>query len=335
MILATLRDGSADGTLLVVNKARKRAVAAGAVAPTMQAALDRWDAVAPDLQALSQRLESNDVADDFEIDVDQLMAPLPRAFAYFDGGCYPHHIIPIRAVRGVPLPEDFYVRPLMYEGCSAPIVGPTEPLRLLKDEEWGVDIEAELAAVVGDVPAGVERSQAAKYIRLLVLYNDVSLRQLASPELARGFGFLQSKPVSSMAPFAITPDEAGDLWTGEFLGGRYLVHVRGQVLGDLDPGKDNIYTWPDLIAHAAKTRPLVAGTLVAAGTMGNEDRRHGCGCIAELRGREHMAEGSARTPYLRFGDSYRLELFDRAGRSVFGAIDQRLEQLPQPENRHA
>lgn len=312
MILATLNDGSPDGLLLVVNKNRTRAVRAGAIAPTLQAALDRWDVVAPSLLELSAKLERKGIAEDFEIDVDKLMAPLPRAFAYFDGGCYPHHIIPIRAARGAALPPDFYEKPLMYEGCSAPIAGPREPLRLLKDEEWGVDIEAEIAVVVGNVPAGVQRSNAAKYIRLLVLYNDTSLRHLAPPELARGFGFLQSKPMSSMAPFAITPDEAGDLWTGEFLGGRYLVHVRGNLLGDLDPGKDHIYTWPDLIAHAAKTRPLVAGTLIAAGTMGNEDRRHGCGCIAEQRGREQLTEGAARTPYLSFGDSFRLELFDRA-----------------------
>ncbi|QRR34011.1 fumarylacetoacetate hydrolase family protein [Hydrogenophaga sp. YM1] len=335
MIFATLNNDTPDGELLVVNKARSRAVRAGSIAPTLQSALDRWDAVMPVLRELSDKLERNEVSDDFEIDLSALMAPLPRSYAYFDAGCYPHHLIPIRAARGAKIPEDFYEKPLMYEGCSAPIAGPKEPLRLLKDDEWGVDIEAEVAAVLGDVPAGVKREDAARYIRLLVLYNDTSLRQLTAPELGRGFGFLQSKPMSSMGPFAITPDEAGELWNGEFLGGRYLLHVRGEVIGDLDPGKDNIFTWPDLIVHAAKTRPLIAGTLMAAGTLGNEDRRHGCGCLAELRSREQLTEGSARTPFLKFGDSFRLELLDRDGQSVFGAIDQRLEQLPEPKHEHA
>ena len=327
MIFATFREGGADGTLLVVNRKRTHGVRAIGIAATLQLALDDWDKLLPRLKTLADALEAGKAQGAFELNPNSLMAPLPRAYAFFDAGCYPHHMIPIRQARGANMPEDFYERPMMYEGCSAPLVSATEPMLLAEDVAWGIDLEAELAIVTSNVPAGVARADAAKHIRLIGLYNDISLRKLVPPELARGFGFLQSKPLSSMAPFLITPDELGELWSGDFfLGGRYLLHVRGVQIGDLDPAKDAVYTYSDLIVHATKTRPLMAGTLIAAGTLANEDRRHGCGCLAELRAREQLAGGEALTPFLHFGDEYRLEYFDLDGTSVFGAIHQRIER---------
>jgi fumarylacetoacetate (FAA) hydrolase len=325
MILGTLRAGGRDGTLIVVNPQRTHAVVAE-VATTLQQALDCWDDVSPALAGIAAELRAGTRADVFAIRVDDLAAPLPRAYAFLDGSAYFHHMSVIRQVRGAKVPEDFFALPLLYQGLSDKFIGPTEPIRLLQDEAFGVDIEAEIAVITGDVPQGVEAWDASRYVRLLGILNDVSLRGLIPHELGRGFGFVQGKSASSMGPFVVTPDELGELWDGKLLSGRYVCHIRGKLLGELDPGQDASFTYPELIAHAAKTRELCAGTVIGAGALANAERHHGSGCIAEARAREHLEEGAPSMTYLRFGDRCRLEFFDRQGVSVFGAIDQTVEK---------
>lgn len=326
MIFATLREGGRDGTLLVINRARDRAVRAAGVAPTLQALLDDWDRLSPGAADLAARLDAGRCGDAFAIDIRALAAPLPRAFQFLDGSAYPHHMSVIREARGAKMPADFHEKPLMYQGLSDKFIGPVEPILLTEDEALGVDIEAEVFVITADVPQAVPVHEAGGYIRLFGLLNDVSLRGLIPAELGRGFGFLQGKSASSMGPFVVTPDEVASLWNGHLLSGHYLCHVRGALIGDLDPGADAVFDYPQLIAHASRTRELTAGTVVGAGALANADRSRGCGCIAELRAREQLTEGGARTPYLRFGDDLRLEMLDAAGRTLFGAIHQRLQR---------
>jgi fumarylacetoacetate (FAA) hydrolase len=328
MIFATLPEGGRDGTLLVVNRARTHAVRAGSRAPTLQLLLDDWDRRIDAVKEVARELESGSRPDALALSSERLSAPLPRAYQFLDGSAYPHHMSVIRQARGAEMPPDFYEKPLMYQGLSDKIIGPREPIFLSHDEAFGVDIEAEIVVVTADVPQNVPVSEASQYVRLLGLLNDVSLRQIIPPELARGFGFMQGKSASSMAPFMVTPDEVGNHWNGKLLSGRYLCHIRGELLGDLEPGSDAAFTYPQLIGHASRTRELCAGTIIGAGAIANADRKRGCGCIAELRAREQLSSGKAKTPYLHFGDDLRLEMFDSTGRSIFGAIDQRLERWP-------
>lgn len=326
MIFATLREGGRDGTLLIVSRTRDRAVRAAGVAATLQALLDDWERLLPRAAELAARLEAGRCGDAFAIDIGALAAPLPRAFQFLDGSAYPHHMSVIREARGARMPADFHEKPLMYQGLSDEFIGPAEPILLTEDEAFGVDIEAEVIVITADVPQGVSVAAAGGYIRLFGLLNDVSLRGLIPAELGRGFGFLQGKSASSMGPFVVTPDELGSLWNGQLLSGRYVCHVRGVMIGDLDPGADAVFDYPQLIAHASRTRQLTAGTVIGAGALANADRSRGCGCIAELRAREQLTEGRARTSYLRFGDDLRLEMLDPAGGTLFGAIHQRLQR---------
>jgi len=328
VIFATLAEGGRDGSLLVVNRARSWAVRAGSAAPTLQVLLDDWDRRIDAVRAISGQLESGSRHDALDLRNVRLTAPLPRAYQFLDGSAYPHHMSVIRQARGASLPEDFFEKPLMYQGSADRIIGPTEPILLVQDDAYGVDIEAEIVVVTSDVPQSVSADEASKHIRLLGLLNDISLRNLIPPELARGFGFLQGKSANSMAPFLVTPDEVGELWDGKLLSGRYECYIRGELIGELDPGADAVFTYPQLIAHASRTRELAAGTIIGAGALANADRKHGCGCIAELRAREQLASGTAKTPYLHFGDELRLEMFDRQGKSLFGAIQQRLVRWP-------
>jgi fumarylacetoacetate (FAA) hydrolase len=328
MIFATLSDGSRDGTLLLVSRDHQRAVRAGSPCRTLQDLLDAWDAQAPRLRQLAAALEAGHTAGAFTVDVNALLAPLPRAYSFLDGSAYPHHMSVIRQVRGARMPDNFYEIPLMYQGCSDPFLAPAAPIVLREDASYGIDIEAEIVVITGDVPQGVTVEDASSHVRLLGLLNDVSLRGLIPDEIGRGFGFLQGKSPSALGPFVITPDEAGSLWNGKLLSGRYECHVRGARIGNLEPGDDAVFTYADLIAHAAKTRDLPAGTVIGAGALANADRRRGCGCIAELRAREHLESGAPKTAYLHFGDQVRLEMFDREGRSMFGAIEQVVEQWP-------
>lgn len=321
MKLATLRDGTRDGTLLVASRDLARAVKADHIAPTLQAALDDWGYCAPQLVDLAAGLEAGRESRAFALDSAQLMAPLPRAHQFLDASSYLVHAELIRRSRGAELPADARREPLMYQGCSAPLAGPCEDIGAAS-EEHGIDLEMELAVITGDVPLGTERERAGESILLFLLLNDVSLRALIAADLARGFGFVHSKPPSSFAPVALTPDELGEAWDGRRLHGTVRAWVNGELLGAPDAGKDMQFDFPRLIAHAAKTRPLCAGTIIGSGTISNRDRSTGAGCLLERRAEETLAGGEARTPFLGFGDRVRIEMRDAQGGPLFGAIDQ-------------
>ena len=253
------------------------------------------------------------------------MAPLPRAHQFADGSAYLIHAELIMRSRKQALPADFKREPLMYQGCSDPLLGPCEDIAV-DSEEHGIDLEMELGAITGDVPMGADKEAAAASIRLLVLLNDVSLRALVSADLAKGFGFFHSKPPSSFAPVAVTPDELGEAWDGRRAHGPVRAWVNGDLLGEPDAGEDMQFDFPRLIAHAAKTRPLAAGAIVGSGTVSNRNRKHGAGCLFERRAEEILKGGKAKTPFLKFGDRVRIEMLGPDGKSVFGAIDQGVVQ---------
>lgn len=321
MKLATLRDGTRDGTLLVVSKDLKRALKADHVSPTLQAALDDWSYAAPMLAQLSADLDADQPARAFDFDPAQCMAPLPRAFQFADGSAYLVHAELIMRSRKQPLPERMKREPLMYQGCSAPLLGPRDDI-VAASEAHGIDLEMEVAVVTGDLAMGADREAAGEAIRLVMLMNDVSLRELVPADLAAGFGFFHSKPPSAFSPVAVTPDELGEAWDGKRLHGVVRAHVNGELLGEPDAGVDMQFDFPRLIQHAAKTRPLAAGTLIGSGTVSNRDRRRGAGCLFERRAEEILEGGKAQTPFLKFGDRVRIEMKDAAGHSIFGAIEQ-------------
>lgn len=324
MKLASLRSGR-DGSLIVVSRNLKTAVSTKDIAPTMQAALDNWDTVAPQLQALSDALDNETAAGTFPLDMNKLAAPLPRTFQYLDGACYLSHIRRNRKARGESVPEDLMEKPLVYQGISHGFMGWNEPVPL-PSENLGIDFEGEIAAVTGDVPMGVSTEEATKYIRLFVLLNDYSLRGLIPAELKRTFGFLTGKPASSLGPIAVTPDELGDLWDGKLVGGQMKCDVRGEQVGNINTGIDTPFHYGHMIAHVAQTRHFEPGTIVGLGTVSNEDESAGCACIGEMRALETIKTGKATFELLKFGDSVRIEHFDKQGNSVFGAIDQKVVQ---------
>lgn len=320
MRLATLRDGSRDGALLVVAKAGDRAVRAGAVAPTLQRALDTWERSHDGLAALAARLET-DAAFGEPLDVGELMAPLPRAYEWVDGSAYPNHVRLVRKARGAEPPADFLTNPLVYQGGSSVLLGPTEPLRL-GDPAWGLDFEAEVAVVLGDVAQGTRAAEAERAIRLVMVANDVTYRGLVPAELAKGFGFFQSKPATAFAPFAVTPDELG----GAFRGGRVFMRLRstlnGVVVGDTETGPEMHFSFSDLVEHIAKTRAFAAGTVLGSGTVSNAAPERGVSCLVERRALETIEQGAPATAYLKKSDRIRIELFDEHENSPCGAIDQ-------------
>ncbi len=320
MRLASLKAGR-DGRLVVVSRDMSRCVAAEPIAPTLQRALDDWQRCAPQLAALAQMLEQDECADAFAFDAAACAAPLPRAYQWADGSAYLHHVQLVRKARGAEMPANFWHDPLLYQGGSDVLLGPADPIAAA-DEGLGIDFEAEVAAITDDVPAGTSSISAAAHIALLTLVNDVSLRNLIPAEIAKGFGFFQSKPPSALAPLAVTPDELGAAWDGARLHLPLLSSLNGERFGQPNAGIGMHFGFPELIAHAARTRPLGAGTLVGSGTVSNEDAGAGCSCIAERRALELLERGEPRTRYLRFGDRVRIEMLDAAGRTVFGAIEQ-------------
>jgi fumarylacetoacetate (FAA) hydrolase len=332
MKLATLRDGSRDGRLVVVSRDLTRCTDAAHLAPTLQAALDDWTSVAPELDAIARSLEAGGqpVARFHEHDA---LSPLPRAYQWADGSAYVNHVELVRRARGAAMPESFWTDPLMYQGGSDSFLAPRDPIRLA-DEEWGIDMEAEIAVVTGDVPMGASREEALAAIRLVMLVNDVSLRNLIPAELAKGFGFFQSKPSSAFSPVAVTPDELAN-WRDGVLGGVLMVDLNGQPFGRADAGIDMTFDFGTLVAHAARTRPLGAGTIVGSGTVSNREDGgpgrpvaqggRGYSCIAEQRTIETIDTGGPVTPFLRFGDTVRIEMRDAANHSIFGAIEQTVE----------
>lgn len=333
MKLASLRSGR-DGTLIVVSRNLKKAVKATQVATTMQAALDNWAAAAPALQALYDQLNTGSVAGEFALDMNTLSAPLPRSYQFLDGAAYSSHIKRNRKARGETIPDDFYEKPLVYQGTSHGFMAWNQTVPLPNDE-LGIDFEAEIFAVTDDVPMGRSSTDAGQHIKLFVLVNDISLRSLIPPELKRTFGFLTGKPSSSMGPIAVTPDELGSLWDGKMVAGKMKCWVRNELVGDIETGIDSAFHYGDLIAHVAQTRDFEPGTLVGLGTVSNEDESVGCGCIGEIRALETLKTGKADTPFLRFGETVRIEHFDYEGNSVFGCIEQTFVKNNEPVRSEA
>ncbi|MEK1939160.1 MAG: fumarylacetoacetate hydrolase family protein [Pseudomonas sp.] len=324
MKLASLNQGR-DGVLVVVSRDLIRAVKVPAIAPTLQAALDTWPTTRPKLEAVYQRLNDGLEGEAFAFDQAACASPLPRAYHWADGSAYVNHVELVRKARGAEMPESFWHDPLIYQGGADTFIPPHSPI-LMADEAWGIDLEAELAVVTDDVPMGVSAAEAGEHIQLLMLVNDVSLRNLIPGELAKGFGFYQSKPSSSFSPVAITPDELGESWRDGKVHRPLTSHINGELFGQPDAGTDMTFNFPTLLAHAAKTRALGAGSIVGSGTVSNYDRSAGSSCLAEKRMLEIVEQGEAKTPYLRFGDRVRIEMFDSAGQSIFGAIDQVVTQ---------
>ncbi len=321
MKLGSLKEGGRDGTLIVVSRDLRRAVRATGIADTLQHALEDWSNLAPRLNALSEKLAAGQAAGAFDVDMAALAAPLPRAYEFVDGSAYLPHVERVRRARGAQVPETFYTDPLMYQAVSAGFHGPRDPV-VVPDEAYGIDLEAEVVVVTDDVPMALTPAQAAGHIQLIGLVNDVSLRNLIPPELAKGFGFLQSKPRSTLSPVLVTPDELGEAWKDNKVHLAMLTHVNGAWFGAPEAGIDMQFDFAQLIAHAAKTRPLSAGTLVGSGTVANQDTSLGASCFAERRTVETLESGAPKTPFMAFGDRIRIEMLDHDGHSVFGAIEQ-------------
>jgi fumarylacetoacetate (FAA) hydrolase len=321
MKLGSLKEGGRDGTLIVVNRALTQAVKATGIAPTLQAALDDWSSTAPRLNALYEELNAGAAKGAFALDMQALASPLPRAYEFVDGSAYLPHVERVRRARGAEVPESFYVDPLMYQATSAGFLGPRDPV-VVPSEDYGIDLEAEVVVITDDVPMAVTPEQAAAHIQLVGLVNDVSLRGLIPGELAKGFGFLQSKPRSALSPVFVTPDELEDAWQDEKLHLPMRTWLNGQWFGEAECGVDMQFNFAQLVAHAAKTRPLTAGTIVGSGTIANEDTGKGASCLAEQRTVETLRDGKPSTPFLKFGDSLRIDVTDAKGASIFGSIEQ-------------
>ncbi|MEX0916375.1 MAG: fumarylacetoacetate hydrolase family protein, partial [Wenzhouxiangellaceae bacterium] len=298
-----------------------RAVRADEIAPTLQQALDNWDNTAPRLNTLSERLDKGDCESAFELDLSALAAPLPRAFQFVDGSAYLPHVERVRKARGAEVPESFFTDPLMYQAVSDGFMGPYDPIAMA-DTAWGIDFESEIGVICDDIPMGASPGECADHIQLITILNDVSLRNLIPGELAKGFGFLQSKPRSSLAPVVVTPDELGDAWRENKLHRPLVTHYNGKLFGEPEAGEDMQFDFAELLAHAAKSRPLAAGTLLGSGTIANQDTRRGASCLAEKRMLEIIANGKPETPFMQFGDRVRIEMTDPDGNSYFGAIEQ-------------
>jgi fumarylacetoacetate (FAA) hydrolase len=326
MKLATLTDGSRDGQLVVVSRDLSLAAHATAVASRLQSVLDDWDFLAPQLEDLYQTLNDGHARHAFTFDPHKAMAPLPRAYQWADGSSYVNHIELVRKARGAEMPPSFWTDPLMYQGGSDDLLGPHDDI-VCSSEEHGIDFEAEVAVVTGDVPMGSKQKAIGPHIRLLMLANDVSLRNLIPAELAKGFGFFQSKPATAFSPVAITPDELGDAWRGEKVHRPLTVHWNSVKVGEPNAGDDMTFNFSQLIAHIAKTRNVRAGSIIGSGTVSNVDRSRGYCCIAEKRSLEMIEQGAAKTPFMKYGDVVRIEMFDEAGRSIFGAIEQKVVPL--------
>jgi len=321
MKLGSLKEGGRDGTLIVVSRDLTRAVRATGIAGTLQRALEDWSNVAPRLNALSEQLNAGGVAAAFDLDMSALAAPLPRAYEFVDGSAYLPHVERVRRARGADVPESFYTDPLMYQATSAGFYGPRDPI-LAASEDWGIDLEAEVVVVTDDVPMGVTARAAEAHIQLVGLVNDVSLRNLIPPELAKGFGFLQSKPRSALSPVLATPDELGDAWRDAKLHLAMRTWINDKWFGEAEAGVDMQFSFAELVAHAAKTRPLSAGAIVGSGTIANQDTAKGASCLAEQRTVETLRDGKPSTPFLKFGDRVKIDVIDANGASLFGAIEQ-------------
>ncbi|WP_295809856.1 fumarylacetoacetate hydrolase family protein [uncultured Nitratireductor sp.] len=334
MKLATLKNGTRDGKLVVVSRDLTRCTDASFLAPTLQAALDDWSRIGSHLAALAESLDHGSVPAERFHEHDAL-SPLPRAFQWADGSAYVNHVELVRKARGAEMPESFWTDPLMYQGGSDTFLAPRDPI-VMADEAFGIDMEGEVGVIVDDVPMGATTEEAREAIRLVVLVNDVSLRGLIPAELGKGFGFFQSKPSSAFSPVAVTPEELGDAWDGGKVSLPLCVDYNGKPFGRANAGIDMTFDFPTLVAHAAKTRPLCAGTIIGSGTVSNkldgapgkpiEEGGVGYSCIAEIRMIETINDGKPKTPFMRFGDTVRIEMKDGDGHSIFGAIEQTVQK---------
>jgi fumarylacetoacetate (FAA) hydrolase len=320
MKLATYKDSTRDGCLVVVNRDLTQARAVPEIALTLQQALDNWDTIQPRLQAVYERLNDGKCRNE-PFDYKKLAAPLPRAFQWLDGSAYLSHVERVRKARGANMPQSFLDDPLMYQGASDVMLGAYDPIEVAH-ENWGVDFEAEVGVITGDVEYGISCDQAVSCIRLVVLINDVSLRHLIPDELAKGFGFLHSKPATAFSPVVVTTDELGQAWDNTKIHLPLNVYWNNVLFGKANAGVDMQFNFVRLIAHAAKTRKLTAGTIIGSGTVSNYDSAMGYSCIAEKRVVEIIETGAPMTQFMRFGDQVKIEMLDDRGQSIFGAIQQ-------------
>ena len=323
MKLASLKHGR-DGQLVVVSRDLQRMQPVTSIATTMQAALDSWSDTYPALSNAYRELNENQ-AKGLPFKTSDCAAPLPRAYQWADGSAYVNHVELVRKARGAELPDSFWHDPLMYQGGSDQFIGPNDNIEVIS-EDWGIDFEAEITVITDDVPMGVTAERASDFIRLFMLVNDVSLRNLIPGELAKGFGFFQSKPSSAFSPVAVTPDELGNAWDGKKLHLPLIAELNGNRIGAPNAGVDMTFNFPTLIAHAAKSRPLGAGTIIGSGTISNRDRSNGSCCLAEVRMLETINQGEAKTPFMKFGDRIKIEMLNANQESIFGAIDQTVSQ---------
>jgi len=323
MKLGTLKEGGRDGTLIVVSRDLKRAVKTSAIAPTLQAALDDWSNTAPRLASLFDELQAGAADGAFDLEIEKLASPLPRAYQFLDGSAYLPHVERVRKARGAEVPESFFTDPLMYQAVSDGFLGPRDDIAM-ESTEWGIDFESEIGVICDDIPMGTSPAECADHIQLITILNDVSLRNLIPGELAKGFGFLQSKPRSALAPVVATPDELGEVWADCKLNRPLVTHLNGELFGEPEAGEDMQFSFAELLAHAAKSRPLAAGTILGSGTIANQDTARGASCLAEKRMLEIIANGKPETPFMQFGDTVRIDMTDADGDSYFGAIEQKV-----------
>ncbi|MFV7770766.1 fumarylacetoacetate hydrolase family protein [Shewanella marisflavi] len=323
MKLASYNNGRRDGQLMLVSKDLTKAVAVPAIAHTMQQLLDAWDLLQPQLQELYEALNQGVLENTVDFDENKCLSPLPRAYQWADGSAYVNHVELVRKARGAEMPETFWTDPLVYQGGSDSFIAPKADIELAS-EEWGIDFESEVAVITDDVPMGIDEASAEKHIKLLMLVNDVSLRNLIPAELAKGFGFFQSKPSSSFSPVAVTPDELGDKWRESKVHLPLITHLNNELFGKPNCGIDMTFNFSQLIAHFTKTRPLGAGAIIGSGTISNYDRSAGSSCLAETRMLETISDGKPSTSFMRFGDRVRIEMLDENEQSIFGAIDQQV-----------
>lgn len=321
MKLASVKTGGRDGTLIVVNRALNQAVTVSDIAPTLQNALDSWTTLSPALEDVYDRLNDGTIKEAFALDTPSLAAPLPRAYHWVDGSAYVTHMELVRKARGAEMPPSFWTDPLVYQGGSDDFLGPRDDIQV-QDEAWGIDFEAEVAVITDDVAMGCTPDEAREHIKLLMLVNDVSLRNLVPGELGKGFGFYQSKPATAFSPVAVTPDELGGAWDGAKVKLPLISHFNGELFGSPNAGVDMTFDFPVLIVHVSKTRNLGAGTILGSGTISNQDRSVGSSCLAERRVLETLEHGAPETPFMCFGDRICIEMLDDTGHSIFGAIDQ-------------
>lgn len=321
MKLATINNNTRDGKLVVVNKELTKAVEVSQIAPTMQFALDNWAKVEKDLKSVYENLNSNNVTDTIDFGTAKILAPIPRAYHWADGSAYVTHVELVRKARNAELPESFWTDPLMYMGASDAFIGANDPIEI-ENEDWGIDFESEVAVITDDVPAGISPKEALNHIKLITIVNDVSLRNLIPNELSKQFGFYQSKPWTSFAPVVVTPDELTDEWQSGKLNLPLYSTLNGKLVGSPNAGVDMTFDFGQLIAHAAKTRSLMAGAVIGSGTVANQGSPTGSSCIAEVRCLETLKDGKPLTPFMKFGDRIEIEMKDIKGETIFGKINQ-------------